>query len=54
MVNNAAINPIGSLVETDEATWDRIMGVNLKAVCSPSEMSRQVSWVQVTRARAPH
>lgn len=31
MVNNAAINPIGSLVDTDEETWDRIMGVNLKA-----------------------
>lgn len=31
VVNNAAINPVGSLVDTDEETWDRIMGVNLKA-----------------------
>lgn len=30
LVNNAAIGPLGTILETDEATWDRIVAVNLK------------------------
>lgn len=30
VVNNAAIGPLGTVLDTDEATFDRIVGVNLK------------------------
>jgi NAD(P)-dependent dehydrogenase (short-subunit alcohol dehydrogenase family) len=30
LVNNAAIRPTGTLLETDEATFDRVLAVNLK------------------------
>jgi NAD(P)-dependent dehydrogenase (short-subunit alcohol dehydrogenase family) len=30
VVNNAAIGPLGSIVDTDPETWDRIMAVNLR------------------------
>ncbi len=30
LVNNAAIGPLGSVLDTDEALFDRIIGVNLK------------------------
>lgn len=30
LINNAAIGPLGTVVDTDEATWDRIVDVNLK------------------------
>lgn len=30
LVNNAAIGPLGTVLDTDEATFDRIMAVNLK------------------------
>lgn len=30
LVNNAAIGPLGTVVDTDEAMFDRIVGVNLK------------------------
>jgi NAD(P)-dependent dehydrogenase (short-subunit alcohol dehydrogenase family) len=30
VVNNAAIGPLGSVLDTDEATFDRILAVNLK------------------------
>lgn len=30
LVNNAAIGPLGTVLDTDEATFDRILGVNLK------------------------
>jgi NAD(P)-dependent dehydrogenase (short-subunit alcohol dehydrogenase family) len=30
VVNNAAIGPLGTVLDTDEATFDRIMAVNLK------------------------
>lgn len=30
IVNNAAIRPTGTLLETDEATFDRVLAVNLK------------------------
>lgn len=30
LVNNAAIHPRGDVVQTDPATWDRVMDVNLK------------------------
>lgn len=36
LVNNAAIGPLGTILDTDEATWDRIIDVNLKGayLCS--------------------
>lgn len=30
LVNNAAIGPLGTILDTDETTWDRIIDVNLK------------------------
>ena len=30
LVNNAAIGPLGTILDTGEALWDRIMAVNLK------------------------
>ena len=30
VVNNAAIGPLGTVLDTDEALFDRIMAVNLK------------------------
>lgn len=30
LVNNAAIGPLGTILETSEELWDRIIGVNLK------------------------
>jgi len=30
VVNNAAIGPLGTVLDTDEATFDRIIAVNLK------------------------
>jgi NAD(P)-dependent dehydrogenase (short-subunit alcohol dehydrogenase family) len=30
LVNNAAIGPLGTVLDTDEDRWDRIMAVNLK------------------------
>lgn len=39
LINNAAIGPLGTVLETDEATWDRIVEVNLKG---PFLMSRAV------------
>lgn len=32
LVNNAAIGPLGTVLDTDEALWDSIMAVNLKGV----------------------
>lgn len=32
LVNNAAIRPTGTILETDEATFDRVIAVNLKGV----------------------
>lgn len=32
LVNNAAIRPDGSILETDEATFDRVIAVNLKGM----------------------
>ena len=32
LVNNAGIHRTGSVVSTDEADWDRVIGVNLKGV----------------------
>ncbi|CAN5531639.1 SDR family oxidoreductase [soil metagenome] len=36
LVNNAAIGPLGTVLDTDEALWDRIIDVNLKGayLCS--------------------
>lgn len=30
LVNNAAIGPLGTILETSEAVWDQVMAVNLK------------------------
>ena len=30
LVNNAALGPLGTVLETDEAVWDRVIEVNLK------------------------
>ncbi len=30
LVNNAAIGPLGTVVDTDDALWERIIGVNLR------------------------
>src|SRR5438128_1430984 len=32
LVNNAGIQTYGTVVDTDEETWDRTLGVNLKGV----------------------
>jgi NAD(P)-dependent dehydrogenase (short-subunit alcohol dehydrogenase family) len=32
LVNNAAIGPLGSVLETPEEVWDRVVAVNLKGV----------------------
>ncbi|MGD9920330.1 MAG: SDR family NAD(P)-dependent oxidoreductase, partial [Pseudorhodoplanes sp.] len=32
LINNAAIGPLGTVIDTDEATWDRIFAVNTKGV----------------------
>ena len=37
LVNNAAVGPLGTVVDTDEETWDRIVDTNLKG---PFLMSR--------------
>lgn len=40
LINNAAINPVfGPVLQTDEAVFDKIIGVNLKA---PFELSKMV------------
>ncbi|MDF0599046.1 SDR family NAD(P)-dependent oxidoreductase [Psychromarinibacter halotolerans] len=39
IVNNAAIGPLGTVMETDPAIWDRIMAVNLRG---PFLMARAV------------
>jgi len=46
LVNNAAIGPLGTVLDTDEALWDRIIDVNLKGayLCSRAvipHMARQ-------------
>jgi len=32
LVNNAAIGPLGTILETSEEVWDRVLAVNLKGV----------------------
>lgn len=46
LVNNAAIGPLGTVLDTSEAIWDRIIDVNLKGayLCSKAviaQMARQ-------------
>src|SRR5206468_2884051 len=45
LVNNAAIYPRSPLLELDEATWDRVIDVNLKGVflCSQAVARAMVS-----------
>jgi NAD(P)-dependent dehydrogenase (short-subunit alcohol dehydrogenase family) len=44
LVNNAAIGPLGTVSTTDEATWDRIIDVNLKGtyLCSRAALPHMV------------
>jgi NAD(P)-dependent dehydrogenase (short-subunit alcohol dehydrogenase family) len=44
LVNNAAIGPLGTVLTTDEATWDRIIDVNLKGtyLCSRAVLPHMV------------
>lgn len=44
LVNNAAIGPLGTVLDTDEATWDRIVSVNLKGVflCSKAVLPHMI------------
>jgi NAD(P)-dependent dehydrogenase (short-subunit alcohol dehydrogenase family) len=44
LVNNAAIGPLGTILDTDEATWDRIIDVNLKGayLCSRAVIPHMV------------
>ena len=47
LCNNAAIRPVGTVLETDEETWDRCFAVNIKGMylfaraVLPSMISRQ-------------
>ena len=41
LVNNAGIGATGSVLTTDEATWDRLMAVNLKSVFLMSRAALQ-------------
>ena len=53
LVNNAAIGSPFALVETDEAQWDRVMNVNLKAVylCSRAAIAQMLGQEIVNEAR---
>src|SRR4051812_19280598 len=44
LVNNAAIGPLGTILDTDEATFDRIMAVNLKGpyLCSRAVLPHMI------------
>ena len=44
LVNNAAIGPLGTVLDTDEATFDRIMAVNLKGpyLCSRAVLPHMI------------
>jgi len=39
LFNNAGINPIGTLTETSEELWDRVLGINLKGMYSMSKFA---------------
>ena len=45
LVNNAAIGPLGTVLDTDEATFDRIMAVNLKGpyLCSRAVLPHMIA-----------
>ena len=44
LVNNAAIGPLGTVLDTDEATFERIMAVNLKGpyLCSRAVLPHMI------------
>jgi len=44
LVNNAAIGPLGTVLDTDEATFDRIVAVNLKGpyLCSRAVLPHMI------------
>lgn len=44
LVNNAAIGPLGTVLDTDEDTWDRILAVNLKGafLCAKAVLSGMI------------
>ena len=45
LINNAAIGPLGTILETDEETWDRVLSVNLKGVflCSKAVLPAMIN-----------
>ncbi len=45
LVNNAAIGPLGTVLDTDEAVWDRIIEVNLKGayLCSRAVLPHMIA-----------
>jgi NAD(P)-dependent dehydrogenase (short-subunit alcohol dehydrogenase family) len=44
LINNAAIGPLGTILDTAEETWDRIVDVNLKGafVCSKAVLPHMI------------
>jgi NAD(P)-dependent dehydrogenase (short-subunit alcohol dehydrogenase family) len=53
LVNNAVIRGAQKLVETDEALWDRVMGVNLKGpyLCARAAVRQMLTQPIVAEAR---
>jgi NAD(P)-dependent dehydrogenase (short-subunit alcohol dehydrogenase family) len=53
LVNNAAIRGAQKLVETEEALWDRVMGVNLKGayLCARAAVRQMLTQDVVAEAR---
>ena len=45
LVNNAAIGPLGTVLETTEAAWDRIMAVNLRGpfLCAKAVLPHMIA-----------
>src|SRR5205085_103941 len=45
LVNNAGVGAVAPLLDTDEATWDRLMAVNAKSVllCSQAAARRMIA-----------
>jgi meso-butanediol dehydrogenase/(S,S)-butanediol dehydrogenase/diacetyl reductase len=53
LVNNAGVAAVAPLMETDEATWDRLMSVNAKGVLLCSQAAARQMIAQAAAQRAP-
>ena len=44
LINNAAIGPLGTVLDTDEAAWDKVFAVNARGVflCSKAVLPRMI------------